>query len=102
MKFEEHCNESIILFGAPYAEVHKWLDEFAFKPGIGLKHRKFRHHRKGIEEAAKLFFKHDDEHNKAYEAAEQHVISDLMMEGWVYSSDHIPEDMEDYVKLGLF
>jgi len=26
--FEEHCQESIKLFGRPYEEVHKWLDEF--------------------------------------------------------------------------
>ena len=39
-KFEEHCEESIRLFGQPYAEVHRWLDAFAGSPksmaiGIG-------------------------------------------------------------------
>ena len=28
-KFEDHCAETIKLFGKPYEEVHRWLDEFA-------------------------------------------------------------------------
>ncbi len=26
-KFEEHCAESVRLFGKPYAELYRWLDE---------------------------------------------------------------------------
>ena len=28
-RFEDHCAESIRLFGQPYADVHRWLDAFA-------------------------------------------------------------------------
>jgi len=52
-------------------EIHKWLDEFAGKPGIGMKHRKFRHHESGIQQSFKLFG------GKADMVAKQHIISDL-------------------------
>jgi len=80
MKFEEHCEESIKLFG---------------KPGIGMKHRKFRHHIKGIEEAVILFG------SEVEKVAMQHIISDLKMEGWDESYP-FPKDMKDYINLGLF
>lgn len=96
MRFEEHCDESVILFGERFEEVHKWLDEFAGKPGIGMQHRKFRHHKKGIEEVAKKWGA------DAAEAAEQHIISDLMQDQWMLGVHELPKDMEDYVKMGLF
>ena len=95
MKFEEHCIESKILFGKEYAEVHKWLDEFAFKPGIGMKHRRFRHHNSGINQIEHLFGK------DAAAAARQHIISDLKMEGWT-EADGFPENETDYVRKGFY
>lgn len=44
MKFEQHYLDYFLLFGDTFSDVHRWLDEFANKPNIGLKHRKFRHH----------------------------------------------------------
>lgn len=76
MRFEEHCIESIELFGKPYKEVHQWLDEFTGKPGIGMKHRKFRHHEEGIKQAVKLFGE------EAGKVARRHIMSDLAQEGW--------------------
>jgi len=95
MKFEDHCKESIILFGKDYAAVHLWLDEFAGKPGIGMRHRKFRHHAKGLMEVSRIFGPN------AVKAAYRHIVSDLMMEGWK-ETDPFPKDEIDYVKLGLF
>lgn len=95
MKFEEHCAESMVLFGAPFAEVHLWLDEFAGKPGIGMRHRRKRHHCAGVEFIRRMYG------DRAAEAARRHIISDLMMEGWT-EGDHFPEDELDYVKMGLF
>ena len=95
MKFEEHCNESITLFGNPYKEDHLWLDEFAGKPPYGMKHRKIRHHLQGIMEVEKRFG------IEAGLAAKAHIISDLKMEGWK-ESDHFPVDERDYVRMGLF
>ena len=49
----------------------------------------------GIEEARLLFG------DKGAEAARQHIISDLKMEGW-RESDPFPRDEFDYVRMGLF
>ena len=95
MKFEEHCAESAILFGRPFEEVHRWLDEFAGKKPFGMRHRRLRHHLQGIREAERLFGP------EGAKAARQHIISDLMMEGWK-GGDHFPEDENDYVRMGLF
>ncbi len=94
-KLEDHCMESLVLFGKPYAEVHKWLDEFAGSPKCGMKHRKVRHHEAGIIKAILLF---GDEAGKA---ARQHIISDLKMEGWT-ERDPFPKNEAHYVKMGLF
>jgi hypothetical protein len=93
--FEKHCEESAQLFGRPFEEVHRWLDEFAGAPGIGMKHRRKRHHEAGIRQAMKLFGE------LAGQAARQHIISDLKEEGWT-ELDHFPRDEEDYVRMGLF
>jgi len=95
MKFEEHCKESKLLLGNEFAPVHRWLDEFAGKPPFGMRHRRMRHHLAGIEEARKLFG------DSGAEAARQHIISDLKMEGW-RESDPFPRDEFDYVRMGLF
>ena len=73
MKFEEHCQECIEKLGNPFEEVHIWLDEFAGSKRYGMKHRKARHHLKGIEEVRKLFGE------DAVEAAKLHILSDMAM-----------------------
>ena len=93
--FEEHCQESIILFGKPYDEVHIWLDEFAGKSGYGMRHRRVRHHLEGIRRVQELFG------TEAASAARQHVITDLKEEGWV-EGDAFPLDERDYVRIGFF
>jgi len=95
MNLKDHCDESIRLFGKPYGEVHKWLDAFAGSKSYGMRHRKKRHHLKGIEEVRELFG------NEAAEAARRHIISDLKMEGWT-EQDAFPKDEEDYINMGLF
>jgi hypothetical protein len=46
-------NDCERFLGAPFEEVNRWLDEFM--PKVGAGHRRFRHHREGVKEAAKLF-----------------------------------------------
>ena len=91
----EHCEASVATFGKPYEEVHRWLDEFAGQPPYGMRHRRLRHHRAGIEEVRRLFG------DEAAEAARQHIEMDLAEEGWT-PSDPFPRDQDHYVKMGLF
>ncbi len=95
MHLKEHCRQSIETFGRHYAEVHQWLDAFAGSKSYGMKHRKKRHHQKGIEEVRELWG------DEAAEAARQHIIADLKEEGWK-EGDHFPKDEADYVRIGLF
>lgn len=95
MKLSDHCTESIKLFGKPYEEVHLWLDEFAGSPEYGMRHRRVRHHEQGVREAVRLFGE------AAGPAARQHIISDLMEEGWTQNNP-FPKDEADYVRIGLF
>ena len=94
-RFEYHCAESLRLFGKPYEEVHRWLDEFAGTPEYGYRHRRKRHHEDGIRESINLFGP------EAGEAARQHIISDLKEEGWT-DQDHFPLNETDYTKMGLY
>lgn len=94
-KFEEHCLESIRLFGEPYAEVQRWLDEFAGTARYGMRHRRVRHHEAGVREAARRFGA------AAGTAARQHVLNDLKGEGWT-ERDPFPRDEAHYVAMGLF
>ena len=57
MRLEEHMEESIRLFGKPYEEVHRWLDEFARSEEYGMRHRKVRHHLEGLRQVEQLFGK---------------------------------------------
>ena len=50
---EEHKADCARFLGQPFGEVHAWLDAYSRTHG-GL-HRKFRHHKEGIEEARRLF-----------------------------------------------
>lgn len=96
MIFEEHCEESEKLFGNKWEAVHKWLDEFAGKPGIGMMHRRFRHHQEGLKDVEKIFGA------DAVAAARQHILSDLEQEGWEEGSDPFPQNEWDYVRMGLY
>ena len=55
---ETHIEDCMRLLGAEFNDVHAWLDQWAakFPPTTHLEyHRKFLHHRKGVEECRKLF-----------------------------------------------
>ena len=92
--FEQHCNESRQLFGEPFEEVHRWLDELAGRPPHGMR-RKFRHHQAGIDEVRQRWG------DKAAVAARAHIIADLRMEGWTEDRP-FPRDEREYVRMGLF
>ena len=94
-KFEDHCRESVELFGKPYEAVHRWLDEFQGIWPYGMRHRRIRHHEAGIREAINIFGE------KAGAVVRQHIISDLKQEGWT-EHDPFPRDEKHYVKMGLF
>lgn len=94
-KFEDHCKESVALFGKPYEEVHHWLDEFHGTEKYKMRHRRVRHHEAGIRQAIEIF----GEESGA--VAKQHIISDLKEEGWT-EHDPFPRDEEHYLKMGLF
>jgi hypothetical protein len=93
--FEDHCRESMNLFGKPYKEVHLWLDEFAGSERYGFRHRKVRHHEAGIAEVCRLFGR------EAGVPAKQHIVSDLKTEGWT-ADDPFPKNEDDYVRIGFF
>lgn len=95
MTLAEHIAESITLFGEPFEEVHRWLDEFAGTPEYGMRHRCKRHHLSGIEEVRGKWG------DTAAAAARAHIISDLRQEGWT-KADRFPRDEADYVRMGLF
>jgi hypothetical protein len=93
--FEKHCQESIILFGKAYEEVHRWLDEFQGREPYGMRHRRLRHHEAGIGQAGALF-------GPEVEAvARRHIMTDLKEEGWT-EQDPFPRDEADFVKIGFF
>ena len=65
---EEHEADCVKLLGEPFRDVNVWLDAYSRTHG-GL-HRKFRHHREGIEEARRLFG------NRGAAAAIVHILRD--------------------------
>lgn len=93
--FEKHCRKAVSQFGKPYEEIHRWLDEFAGKPGYGMRHRRVRHHLAGIRHVREKFGE------EAARVAQQHIIADLKEEGWM-ESDPFPIDEQDYVRIGFF
>jgi chromosomal replication initiation ATPase DnaA len=93
MTLDQHCLESLKMFGGMFEEVHLWLDEYAGNAEYGYRHRKKRHHEVGIREVIDLFGE------KAAAVARQHIISDLKMEGWQEGSP-FPKDEADYVCMG--
>ena len=90
--FEEHCAESVRLFGRPFEQVHSWLDEFAGRPPFGMRHRKLRHHCAGVEEARRRWG------DEAAAAARAHIVADLEMEGWT-EDQPLPRDQDDYEQM---
>ena len=94
-KFEDHCKESIELFGKPSEQLHQWLDALHATERYGMRHRRVRHHEAGIREAIRIYGE------EAGIVARQHIISDLKEEGWT-EDDHFPIDESDYVAMGLF
>jgi hypothetical protein len=94
-RIEDHCAQSMEAFGKPFREVYRWLDEFAGSEEYGFKHRRKRHHAKGIQQAIELFGENTGE------VARQHNITHLKEEGWT-EKDRFPKDEQDYVKMGLF
>jgi hypothetical protein len=95
MRLEDHCAQALAEFGDEFREVQQWLDEFAGRPGYGMRHRRVRHHCAGIEEVRRRWGA------AAAQAAEQHVTADLKEEGWK-ETDRFPRDAADYVRMGLF
>lgn len=104
MKFKEHCEESVKLFGESFDYVHQWLDHFAHYPssdGTGRwkfnpYHRKHRHHLAGAQEVKEKWG------DKAYEAAIQHIRSDLVLGEGLKENEPLPNDENDYIKRGFF
>jgi len=71
---ETHIDDCMRLLGAPFNDVHAWLDAYAAKysPFTHLEyHRKFRHHRKGVEKCKELFGPLGEK------AAKIHIIRDV-------------------------
>ena len=69
---------------------------YAQKPGIGMRHRKYRHHQAGLEQVRRIFGE------RAVPVARQHIISDISMEGWKEGMDPFPVNENHYVSMGLF
>ena len=92
--FEDHCVESITLFGKAFGEVHQWLDECHDRPGYGgVAHRRLRHHQDGV-----LYVQHRWGIDAA-KAARQHIISDLKQVGW---TGVFPQNERHCIQLGLW
>jgi len=97
MEFSEHCMSCRRRFGEDFDYVHLWLDEFYGSDQYKTKHRKLRHHHKGIEEVRLRWG------DRAADAAKLHILDDLQSgesrnadEGW------IAYDEADYVKRGYW
>lgn len=73
-KIDTHIDDCMRLLGAPFEKVHRWLDHYAkkYNPHTHLEyHRKFRHHRKGVEKCKELFGPLGER------AAKIHIIRDV-------------------------
>jgi len=92
--FQVHCDECEQKLGAPFPEVHQWMDEL--HKDYGARHRRFRHTLEGIEEVRKQWG------DLAADAARLHLLADLKEEGWVEGRDPVPKNTADYVRMGLF
>jgi len=73
-KIHVHEYDCLMKLGDKYTQVHEWLDEYTKEYPIyefGQYHRKFRHHRKGIEEVRSIWG------DGAARAAEIHILDDF-------------------------
>lgn len=86
MKLEAHITHSIKELGSSYADVHQWLDAFASKCTVvffgyedlsTFEHRKFRHHKEGIEEAV-IAFKDKYPEEVTRKVCELHIMDDYL------------------------
>lgn len=71
---ETHIDDCMRLLGAPFYDVHRWLDQYAkkYNPFIHLEyHRKFLHHKNGVEICKDLFGPLGER------AAKIHIIRDV-------------------------
>ena len=71
---ETHIEDCMRLLGAPFNDVHRFLDQYAAKwnPHIHLEyHRKFLHHKNGVEKCKELFGPLGER------AAKIHIIRDV-------------------------
>ena len=74
---EVHNKDCMKILGETFDHVHRWLGGLAFSEGKGMlniNHRRFRHHKEGIEVVRKMWG------DRAAEAAKIHIERD---EGYV-------------------
>lgn len=97
MRFEAHCALCQQLLGDPCEEVNLWIDELAWvdrgacaPKQFNPKHRRYRHHREGIEEARARWGE------LGAKAATLHVMADLGLK----DPNDIPRDEADFVLRG--
>ena len=64
----QHNNDCLKFLGEPFENVNRWVDEYFTQ--YGPTHRRFRHHREGIEEVRTLFG------DRAATAAAIHILRD--------------------------
>ena len=97
MEYREHCLHCRKRFGEDFDYVHRWLDEFYGSDQYKTKHRKLRHHKKGIEEVRQRWG------DRAAEAAKLHIIDDLQaIEDKKADESWIAYDEADYVRRGYW
>jgi DNA-binding GntR family transcriptional regulator len=97
MEFNEHCMRCRKRFGEDFDYVHLWLDEFYGSDQYKTKHRKLRHHKKGIEEVRQRWG------DRAAEAAKLHIIDDLQaIEDKKADESWIADNEADYVRRGYW
>jgi hypothetical protein len=101
LRFEKHCAHCIEVLGEPFEEVNLWMDYFHRHPPEGQKyaskHRRYRHHKAGIEQVRAIWG------DRAAEAAKLHMLDDLKT-GEAHEADEtwVPEDEADYLKRGYW
>jgi hypothetical protein len=93
---KEHCDQTTKAFGKPFEQVHVWLDAFAGKAPLYMRHRRKRHHLDGVENVRAMYG------DQAAEVARMHIEADLLQEGsWNYG-DEFPRNEAHYISMGLF
>ena len=100
MKLDAHCQRCTELLGAPFRQVHQWIDQFAWinnahRNGavFNPEHRRHRHNLVGIQQAREIFGE------KGAEAAKLHVLDDLYGPGEHGEGHVIPRDEKDFLRM---